>query len=58
VADPCEYNPVEKRPAYDHEVHAEADLIVGADGAWRLCVACAALPEFRRFRVRKLVRKA
>lgn len=51
----CEYNPEEKRAAYYNEVHAEADYIVGYDGQWRLCASCVALPEFKRFRVRKKI---
>lgn len=53
--DPCEYNPDEKRPAWDYEVHDEAEVIVGHNGKWRLCLKCAALPEFKRFRKRKLI---
>lgn len=58
--DPCEYNPAEQRAAWDYEFHAQADLIVGADGQWRLCAACAAcaaLPKFRRFKTRTLIER-
>lgn len=55
--DPCEYNPDEARAAYGCEVHAAAELIVGANGKWRLCAACAALPAFKRFRRRIPIRK-
>jgi hypothetical protein len=48
--DPCEYNPTEGRAAYENEVHANADFIVGANGKWRLCAACASLPEFKRLK--------
>jgi hypothetical protein len=55
MSDPCEYNPTEKRPAWDYEVHAQADFIVGANGQWRLCAECAALPEFKRFKIREAI---
>jgi hypothetical protein len=51
--DPCEYNPTAGRAAFDHETHAPAEFIVGAQGQWRLCGKCAALPEFKKFRTRK-----
>jgi len=47
-----EYNPEEKRAAYSDEIHAPAEVIVGAGGKWRLCKKCAALPEFKKFRKR------
>lgn len=50
--DPCEWNPDEGRACYEDEAHARAEVIVGANGRWRLCTSCAKLPEFRRFRVR------
>lgn len=53
-SDPCEYNPEEKRAAYSDEVHASAEWIVG-HGKWRLCVKCAELPEFKKFKVRKKI---
>ena len=50
---PCEWNWEAGRPAYYNDPwHACATWIVGADGQWRLCDACAKLPRFRRFRVR------
>jgi hypothetical protein len=54
--DPCEYNPAEKRAAYENEVHANADFVVGANGLWRLCSSCAALPEFKRLKKRPVKR--
>ena len=51
--DPCEWSPRDGRAAYADEVHAKADVIVGADGQWRLCESCAALPHFKRFRTRR-----
>ena len=50
--DPCEWNPKEHRPAYEHEFHAQAELIVGSKGNWRLCGDCARRPEFNKFRKR------
>ena len=49
---PCEYNPATGKAAFWSEVHASADWIVGHNGKWRLCAACAALPEFKNYRVR------
>lgn len=54
--DPCEYNPIERRAAYDDEVHGPAEIIVGADGQWRLCTSCATLPEFKKFRKRRVIK--
>ncbi len=54
--DPCEYNPDKKQAAYWDEVHAEAELVVGADGQWRLCKVCAALPFFNRFHTRRRIK--
>ena len=56
IKDPCEYYPEEKRAAWDFEVHARAAFVVGANGKWRLCAECAALPEFRRYRKRKSIK--
>lgn len=54
--DSCEWEPSMDRACNCADVwHAEATLIVGADGQWRLCVACAALPEFARFKVRRMI---
>lgn len=54
---PCEWNPDEQRAAYiDDEVHAKAEVIVGADGHWRLCASCAALPFFAGFRVTRITK--
>jgi len=53
--DPCEWNPAKSAAAFGCEVHAAAELIVGADGQWRLCGSCAALPEFNRFKIRKVI---
>lgn len=56
VGDGCEWNPGADRPARAGDAHnstTPAALLVGADGNWRLCALCAALPRFRRFRRRK-----
>jgi hypothetical protein len=52
---PCEYNPVEKRACFEHEVHANADCIIGHNGHWRLCDSCANLSEFKKFKIRKKI---
>lgn len=54
-SNPCEWNPTKNRTAYDYEVHAQADVIVGAEGAYRLCNDCAALPRFSRYRRRTVI---
>ncbi len=56
-SNPCEWNQKKGRAAYDYEVHARADLVVGAKGEWRLCNECAALPRFSRFRKQTPVRR-
>lgn len=56
IKNPCEYNPEKKAAAFENEVHAQATMIVGAKGQWRLCASCAALPEFRRFKTRVFIR--
>lgn len=55
--DPCEYNAETKQAAYGSEVHGPAEWIVGHNGKWRLCDACAGLPEFKRFRARKRIER-
>ncbi len=51
--DPCEWDPKLTAPvASAKAAHARADLIVGANGRWRLCRSCAALPYFSRLRKR------
>ena len=56
--DPCEYNPETKEAAYENEVHAEAEVMIGKRVAWRLCKKCAELPEFKRFKVRRMIKKS
>lgn len=31
----------------------DAELLVGGNGAWRLCRSCARLPEFNQYRNRR-----
>lgn len=60
VGDGCEWDPSTNKPATvgsAHSVTTPATLIVGAQGNWRLCEECAALPRFRRYRVRKTIVK-
>lgn len=59
MSDGCEWNPVADELSYDTDAHyrqAPAEVIVGANGQYRLCSACAALPRFRRFKKRPIVR--
>jgi hypothetical protein len=58
MVDGCEWSPGDNRPAWTidrHHRETPATIIVGADGQWRLCDACAALPRFRRYRTRKKI---
>jgi len=55
VRDGCEWNPEINGPAVygdEHNASARADVLVGADGKWRLCASCAGLTTFGRFRRR------
>lgn len=52
--DPCEWNPAADRPALTTDTpHAEAQIICGANGQWRLCDSCAQLSRFARYRIRR-----
>lgn len=55
VINPCEWNPVEQRAAYEHEVHGKAEFIIGARGKWRVCGKCAQDPHFAKFKKRKKI---
>lgn len=60
VPDGCEYNPEKKRAVYGCEAHflsSQAEWLVGAGGKWRLCEACAKLPEFKRLRKRRRIER-
>ena len=56
-----EYNPIEwcewdrerDAPAFIDNHHAAAVVSVGCHGEYHLCAECAALPRFKRLRVRK-----
>jgi hypothetical protein len=50
----CEWNPTADREAFEGDPpHGEATVMVGADGKYHLCDACARLPRFARYRVRR-----
>lgn len=52
--DPCEWFPEENRALYWNEKpHAEATVIIGRDGRWRLCDSCSRLHIFSRYKKRK-----
>ena len=56
----CEWNPAMSAPAIDTDEHylsMQASVLVGAKGQWRLCAYCALLPAFRKYRVRKEIRR-
>lgn len=55
--DPCEWHPAADRPAIIGDApHADATVSLG-DGDWHLCAACAALPRFARFTMRRPLRR-
>lgn len=61
VRDGCEWSPERGGPAYTTDEHhwtTPATMIVGANGKWRLCSSCAALPAFKRHRKRKPISDA
>lgn len=56
--DGCEWDPDENKAARGDSEHyqtAQATVLVGADGRWRLCQSCSELPEFKMFRVRRSI---
>ena len=56
--DPCEWDPTRDSPATTTEgCRNRADLIVGADGKWRLCFSCARLPHFKSLRKRVPIKR-
>jgi hypothetical protein len=59
IKDPCQWNPeindLNKGFMSGWEHHVKATWIIGANGKWRLCDGCAALPKFKRFTVRKRI---
>ena len=63
--DRCEWDPERSEPATMDLRSGEAsgcqrsaEVIVGADGQWRLCSECAALPRFAKFKRREDIRAA
>jgi hypothetical protein len=55
-SDPCEWNLEDGLPlAEGQESHAPASYIVGVKHNWRLCLRCADLPEFKKFRKRRRI---
>lgn len=57
----CEWNWVlgmpAEYPSRDNDCQNEAEVVVGKPGDWRLCRHCAALPRFKRYKVRRPIRK-
>lgn len=56
VPDPCEWHPGAEGGRLSRgsdPFHSRAEVAVGAGRSYHLCRACAALPRFKRFRVRK-----
>jgi len=50
----CEWDPMLGEPAkVGRGCPNKAALSVGAHGEWHLCRSCAALPRFKRYKVRK-----
>ena len=56
IPDRCEWDPeLAVAAGLDSGCQRPAAVIVGADGQWRLCSECAALPTFKRFKRRKTI---
>ena len=57
----CWWNPVWGVPSWDPpretDCPNEAEVVLGNNGGWHLCKQCAALPRFKRFKVRRPIRK-
>lgn len=54
--DGCDWEPARNRPALRSDVHhrtTRATVLVGHDGAWRLCDQCSGLQRFARYRKRR-----
>lgn len=50
----CEWNPEAGRGSYEGEgCPNPAAVSVGHQGSWHLCDSCAALPRFKRYKVRR-----
>lgn len=66
MADLCEWDPTAGRAAREVRTTdavlrlgctSRIEVVVGSAGQWRLCRSCAALPMFRRYRVRREVKR-
>jgi hypothetical protein len=59
-SNPCEYNPVTRGPScippLPGDCKNDATLMIGAKGEWHICASCAALPEFKKYRVRRALK--
>jgi hypothetical protein len=58
--DPCEWNPFAHRAAFTDEAFGcqnQAELIVGANGEWRLCRRCWEQDRARHFARFRVVRE-
>lgn len=62
TTEPCEWNPKHRmesvEPPGDGDCPNEATICLGRYGEWHVCEACAALPEFKRFKVRRRLIRA
>lgn len=59
--DGCEWSPTHDRPAFLTDGHHRtvlATLILGHNGAWRVCESCSKLHKFRHFTVRRQITPA
>jgi hypothetical protein len=53
LATACEWNPTSNREANTRDaLHGPATVLVGKNGEWRLCEACAKLPRFDTYKRR------
>lgn len=54
----CEWDPDKEEAALTTTPsHAEATVSVGKNGDWHLCASCAARPFFKKFKVRRALRR-
>lgn len=51
--DACEWNPEMNKEVEVGSEHAPAEVVLGVEGAWRLCEECSKLPEFEVYKIRK-----
>lgn len=57
----CEWNPRFNEPSSEPQAPGDCEnnaaVCVGRSPTWHLCESCAALPRFKRFRVRQPLKR-